>query len=101
MENEDTFLSDVNVEAAFRRGPVQKRTAKMAAKTAPEGADTDPATSHGERSPLLARQSDSDWNDEDGSGERAPQPAWVDDDYSQWDGLPWYKRPSVSSVDRS
>jgi hypothetical protein len=89
METEDAFLSDVNVDNIYRRLPASKRTGKKG--------DTEAEPSRSERSPLLQGSSEDGWDEgsRNGEGDTPDEEFWVDE-YSQWDGLPWYRRPSVS-----
>lgn len=55
-----------------------------------------------ETAPLLGRPSGEDGGRDDSSDNLdSSQGEWVDDEYSQWDSLPWYRRPSVNSAQRS
>ena len=101
MENEDARLADDNVGSIHLRASARERTGRNTVRAALEGVNTELASARGERSPLLRRSSDEDNDQEDrNDDEDTPKPAQYDE-YSQWDGLPWYRRPSVSDTSSS
>jgi hypothetical protein len=91
-------------DALLRRGATGARR-KAARKT--NGAAAAPADAEDahEQAPLLWRGED-DSGDEDDAGEaeedgRAEGQAAggaEDDDFDEWEGLPWYKKPSVGGI---
>jgi hypothetical protein len=55
----------------------------------------------GEQAPLLGDSEGRDGSssdDDDGSSEAGAGPAWAGagDGFDEWEGLPWYRKPSVS-----
>ena len=98
MENEAGRLADDNGGTIHLRASARERMGRNAMRGALGGNNTESASAHGERSPLLRRSSDEVSDEEDtGVDEDTPRPAWLDE-YSQWDSLPWYRRPSVSDI---
>jgi hypothetical protein len=86
MENEDVFVSNDNVDTVHQRAPARERNGKNTLRAARGGIDIGVEAVHDENVPLL-----------DGGSGGDEQP-YLQDEYGQWDGFPWYRRPSVNDL---
>jgi hypothetical protein len=92
--DDDTGASDT----LLRRGARKTGRKRSGAGSAPADADD----AH-EQAPLLwrgERGGDGESEDEGGEGEQnggaeGQAAGGADDDFDEWEGLPWYKKPSV------
>jgi hypothetical protein len=94
MDSNGAFTADENVDTVIRTEAGRSnmgQDALLVAEGGIEGHAKTPGVSTSETSPLLVRTASSDDN------EIFPTSTWTAG--SDWDHLPWYKRPSVYKPD--
>ncbi|KAF2675567.1 MFS general substrate transporter [Microthyrium microscopicum] len=89
MDPDGLIQADENVDLLQKKLSPRQRNGRTTMLAATGGVDTEPESQYNEQVPLLSSNSDSD-----GEDDANPRPMW-DEDYSEWDGLPWYRKPSV------
>jgi hypothetical protein len=73
-----------------QRGPTSSRTGKNSSRAPLGGADASNSRLIDERAPLLSGRDRDGEDDADSRHHRVEY-----EEYSQWEGLPWYRKPSV------
>jgi hypothetical protein len=100
MDEDVTFYADANIDTAQKNLPRNRQTGKAIVTAALGGIDVRNDRDYDEDAPLLGTQSPfQDGRSGDrGDGNDSGSDATLIPEYDQWAGLPWYKRPSVSSI---